>query len=86
MIMSDQQPRETSILNRGDLLESDEKVVFNTPAFSHLCRPNAQESFRIRPMAGQSENPLTARFKSIACGNISSDRIVENRRRLWCAE
>ena len=64
MVMSDKQPRETSILNRGDYLSPAEKVVFNTPSFLpplHKDAPANRLGFAQWLVA--RENPLTARVQ-----------------------
>lgn len=64
MVMSDERPRETTILNRGDYLSPGEKVSFNTPAF---LPPLAAEAPRNRLGFAQwlvsPEHPLTARVQ-----------------------
>ena len=64
MIMSDEKPRETSILSRGEYLNPTEKVSFATPAFLPPLPADAPENrlgFAQWLMA--PENPLTARVQ-----------------------
>lgn len=64
MIMSDDKPRETSILSRGEYLNPTEKVSFATPAFLFPLPANAPKNrlgFAQWLMA--PENPLTARVQ-----------------------
>jgi len=62
MIMSDAQPRDTHMLERGEYLKKGEKVSFNTPAF---LPPLPQDAPRNRLGLAQwlvsKEHPLTAR-------------------------
>ena len=62
MIMSDERPRETSILERGEYLKPKEKVTFSTPGF---LPPLAADAPRNRLGFAQwlvtPEHPLTAR-------------------------
>jgi hypothetical protein len=62
MVMVDDRPRETHILDRGEYLKKKEKVAFNTPAF---LPPLPKEAPRNRLGLAQwlvsPENPLTAR-------------------------
>ncbi|WP_010585720.1 PSD1 and planctomycete cytochrome C domain-containing protein [Schlesneria paludicola] len=64
MIMSDGQPRETAILDRGEYLKPKDKVAFNTPAF---LPPLADGLPRNRLGFAQwliaPENPLMARVQ-----------------------
>ncbi len=64
MIMSDENPRETKILSRGDYLTPTEKVSFNTPAF---LPPLPESAPRNRLGFAQwlvaPEHPLTARVQ-----------------------
>lgn len=64
MVMSDAQPRETSILNRGEYLSPTEKVSFATPAF---LPPLSDDAPRNRLGLAQwlmsPEHPLTARVQ-----------------------
>ncbi|MBL8811403.1 MAG: DUF1553 domain-containing protein [Planctomycetaceae bacterium] len=64
MIMSDEKPRETKILSRGDYLTPTEKVSFNTPAF---LPPLPESAPRNRLGFAQwlvsPEHPLTARVQ-----------------------
>jgi len=64
MIMSDDKPRETHILSRGEYLNPAEKVSFATPAFlpsQPVDAPKNRLGFAQWLMA--SENPLTARVQ-----------------------
>ena len=64
MIMSDDKPRETSILSRGEYLNPTEKVSFATPAFLPPLPADAPKNrlgFAQWLMA--PENPLTARVQ-----------------------
>ena len=64
MIMSDDQPRETRILSRGEYLNPTEKVSFATPAFllpQPTDAPNNRLGFAQWLMI--PENPLTARVQ-----------------------
>ena len=62
MIMSDAQPRDTHMLERGEYLKKGDKVSFNTPAF---LPPLPQDAPRNRLGLAQwlvsNEHPLTAR-------------------------
>lgn len=64
MIMSDERPRETSILDRGEYLKPKEKVTFSTPAFLPPMPDGAPANrlgfaqWLVRP-----EHPLTARVQ-----------------------
>jgi hypothetical protein len=64
MIMSDDKPRETSILSRGEYLNPTEKVSFATPAF---LPPQPVDAPKNRLGFAQwlvmPENPLTARVQ-----------------------
>jgi len=64
MIMSDAQPRETRILNRGEYLTPGEKVEFSTPAFlppMPADAPRNRLGFARWLVSGQ--HPLTARVQ-----------------------
>ncbi len=64
MIMSDDKPRETSILSRGEYLNPTEKVSFATPAFlpsQPADAPKNRLGFAQWLMA--AEHPLTARVQ-----------------------
>ncbi|HQX53305.1 MAG TPA: PSD1 and planctomycete cytochrome C domain-containing protein [Planctomycetaceae bacterium] len=64
MIMSDDKPRETSILSRGEYLNPTEKVSFATPAFLPPLPDNASKNrlgFAQWLMA--PDHPLTARVQ-----------------------
>ena len=64
MIMSDAQPRETHILDRGEYLKPTEKVVFNTPSFLPPLPENAPKNrLGLAQWLVSSENPLTARVQ-----------------------
>ena len=64
MIMSDSQPRETHVLERGEYLKPRDKVTFNTPGF---LPPLPAEAPRNRLGLAQwlvsPEHPLTARVQ-----------------------
>jgi hypothetical protein len=64
MIMSDDKPRETSILSRGEYLNPTEKVSFATPAF---LPPMAEDAPKSRLGFAQwlfrPDHPLTARVQ-----------------------
>lgn len=64
MIMSDEKPRETAILDRGEYLQPKDKVTFSTPA---VLPPMAEGAPRNRLGFAQwlvaPENPLTARVQ-----------------------
>lgn len=64
MIMSDANPRETKILNRGEYLAPTEKVSFNTPAFLPPL-PTGAPSNRLgfAQWLFTPEHPLTARVQ-----------------------
>jgi len=64
MIMSDAQPRETHILDRGEYLKPIEKVVFNTPSFLPPLPETAPKNrLGLAQWLISSENPLTARVQ-----------------------
>ena len=64
MVMSDDKPRESHVLSRGEYLKPAEKVTFNTPAF---LPPLSAEAPRSRLGFAQwlmsREHPLTARVQ-----------------------
>jgi hypothetical protein len=62
MIMSDAQPRETAILDRGEYLKPTEKVAFATPAFLPPLPPEAPRNrLGLAQWLVSDEQPLTAR-------------------------
>jgi len=64
MIMSDAQPRETRILNRGEYLTPGEKVEFSTPAFLPPLPPDAPRNrLGFARWLVSGEHPLTARVQ-----------------------
>jgi Protein of unknown function (DUF1553)/Protein of unknown function (DUF1549)/Planctomycete cytochrome C len=64
MIMSDANPRETSILNRGDYMSPTEKVSFNTPSFlPPLPKESPANRLGFAQWLVSNENPLTARVQ-----------------------
>ncbi|MDZ4853187.1 MAG: PSD1 and planctomycete cytochrome C domain-containing protein [Pirellulaceae bacterium] len=64
MIMSDDNPRETSILGRGDYLSPTEKVAFATPAFLPPLPESAPPNrLGFAQWLVATENPLTARVQ-----------------------
>jgi hypothetical protein len=64
MIMSDAQPRETHILNRGEYLQKQEKVTFATPAFlPPLPKEAPQNRLGFAQWLVRPEHPLTARVQ-----------------------
>ena len=65
MIMSDEKPRETAILDRGEYLKSKEKVVFATPAFlPSLAEGAPRNRLGFAQWLVAPENPLTARVQA----------------------
>lgn len=65
MIMSDDQPRETHILNRGQYLEKLEPVSFDTPAFlPDLAEDQPRNRLGLANWLVSSEHPLTARVQA----------------------
>jgi len=64
MVMSDSQPRETHILDRGEYLKPLEKVAFSTPAFLP-SRPEGAPSNRLglAQWLVSPQHPLTARVQ-----------------------
>ncbi len=64
MIMSDENPRETSILGRGDYLSPTEKVSFNTPSFlPPLPKDAPTNRLGFAKWLVSADNPLTARVQ-----------------------
>lgn len=64
MIMSDDKPRETSILSRGEYLSPMEKVSFATPAFLPPQPADAPKNrLGLAEWLMAPENPLTARVQ-----------------------
>lgn len=64
MIMSDEKPRETSILDRGEYLKPKEKVTFSTPAFLPPLPPGAPTNrLGFAQWLVMPEHPLTARVQ-----------------------
>ncbi len=64
MIMSDERPRETSILDRGEYLTPKEKVTFATPAFLPALPAGAPANrLGFAQWLVMSEHPLTARVQ-----------------------
>ncbi len=64
MIMSDAQPRETAILDRGQYLVPTEKVSFNTPGFLPPLPADAPKNrLGFAQWLVAAENPLTARVQ-----------------------
>ncbi len=64
MVMSDEQPRETSILSRGQYLSPMEKVTFETPAFLPPLAPDAPRNrLGLAQWLISPGHPLTARVQ-----------------------
>jgi hypothetical protein len=64
MIMSDAQPRETAILNRGEYLKPGEKVAFNAPAFLPALPEGAPRNrLGLARWLVMPDHPLTARVQ-----------------------
>ncbi|MCY2964669.1 MAG: PSD1 and planctomycete cytochrome C domain-containing protein [Planctomycetota bacterium] len=64
MVMSDAQPRETKILDRGEYLKPLEKVTFSTPAFlPPLSKDAPQNRLGLAQWLMSPEHPLTARVQ-----------------------
>lgn len=64
MIMSDEQPRETHILVRGEYLKPGEKVAFNTPSFLPPLPEDAPKNrLGFARWLFSEEQPLTARVQ-----------------------
>ena len=65
MIMSDAQPRQTHILNRGEYLTPGEKVDFNTPAFLPPLPTDAPKNrLGFAQWLVSGSHPLTARVQT----------------------
>ena len=64
MIMSDEKPRQTSILSRGEYLQPTEKVSFATPAFLPPLPESAPKNrLGLAQWLVAPEHPLTARVQ-----------------------
>jgi hypothetical protein len=64
MVMSDERPRETTILNRGDYLSPGEKVSFATPAFLPPLHDDAPRNrLGFARWLVSPEHPLAARVQ-----------------------
>jgi len=64
MVMSDERPRETAILERGEYLKPREKVSFATPAFLPPLPPDAPRNrLGFAQWLVMPEHPLTARVQ-----------------------
>jgi hypothetical protein len=64
MIMSDDQPRETAVLDRGEYLQPTEKVSFDTPAFlPSLPEEASRDRLGLAEWLVSAEHPLTARVR-----------------------
>lgn len=64
MIMSDERPRETSILDRGEYLKPKEKVSFKTPAFLPPLKDGEPKNrLGLAQWLMAPEHPLTARVQ-----------------------
>ncbi|HXT58219.1 MAG TPA: PSD1 and planctomycete cytochrome C domain-containing protein [Pirellulales bacterium] len=64
MVMSDERPRETTILNRGDYLSPGEKISFATPAFLPPLPADAPRNrLGFARWLVSPEHPLTARVQ-----------------------
>ncbi len=64
MVMSDDKPRETHILNRGQYLSPEEKVEFATPAFLPPLPPDAPANrLGLAKWLFSDGHPLTARVQ-----------------------
>jgi hypothetical protein len=64
MVMSDEQPRETHLLNRGQYLSPEEKVEFATPAFLPPLPPDAPRNrLGFARWLFAADHPLTARVQ-----------------------
>jgi hypothetical protein len=62
MVMADDRPRETHILDRGEYLKKKEKVEFNTPAFLlPLPKDAPRNRLGLAQWLVSPEHPLTAR-------------------------
>ncbi len=64
MIMSDDKPRQSYVLARGEYLKPAEKVAFNTPSFLPPLPPDAPRNrLGLAQWLVSPENPLTARVQ-----------------------
>jgi len=64
MVMSDEKPRESHVLSRGEYLKPAEKVTFNTPAFlSPLPTDAPRNRLGLAQWLVAPEHPLTARVQ-----------------------
>lgn len=64
MIMSDERPRETSILDRGEYLKPKEKVTFSTPAFLPPMPAGAPANrLGFAQWLAMPDHPLTSRVQ-----------------------
>jgi Protein of unknown function (DUF1549)/Protein of unknown function (DUF1553)/Planctomycete cytochrome C len=64
MIMSDEKPRETFVLARGEYLKPTDKVTFNTPKFLPPLAPDAPRNrLGLAQWLTSPEHPLTARVQ-----------------------
>ena len=64
MVMSDDKPRETHVLSRGEYLKPAEKVTFNTPAFLPPLPADAPRNrLGLAQWLMEPEHPLTARVQ-----------------------
>ncbi|MFM2132696.1 MAG: hypothetical protein RL646_1899 [Verrucomicrobiota bacterium] len=64
MVMSDDQPRESHVLDRGAYLAKKEKVTFDTPAFLPPMPKDAPKNrLGLAQWLFRPENPLTARVQ-----------------------
>ncbi|AMV32243.1 Planctomycete cytochrome C [Pirellula sp. SH-Sr6A] len=64
MVMSDDQPRDTHVLLRGEYLKPDEKVTFNTPAFLPPLPEDAPKNrLGFARWLFSEKQPLTARVQ-----------------------
>ncbi len=64
MIMSDDQPRETHVLDRGEYLKPTDKVTFETPSFLPPLPDNAPRNrLGLAQWLVSQDNPLTARVQ-----------------------
>ena len=64
MIMSDQKPRDTFVLDRGEYLKPKEKVTFGTPEFlPNLAKDAPKNRLGLANWLVSDENPLVARVQ-----------------------
>jgi mono/diheme cytochrome c family protein len=64
MIMSDDQPRETAVLDRGEYLQPTEPVSFDTPAFlPTLPEEASRDRLGLAEWLVSEEHPLTSRVR-----------------------